>query len=204
MGGDLNSAAALRDHYGEPSERAAKKTLDRLDKHCRAVIAKSPFLVLGTAASDGSVDVSPKGDHPGFVEVIDDRTLAIPDRLGNNRVDSFQNLLENPQVGIIFMVPGLGETLRVNGHAALSTEPDLLAGMAVNGKPPRAALVVTVDEAFLHCAKAIIRSKLWEPETRIERKSLPSLGQMLADQIEGQDAESAEAAVQDAYATKLY
>jgi PPOX class probable FMN-dependent enzyme len=204
MSGDLNTAAALRDHYGEPTRRAASKTLDRLDKHCRAIIAKAPFLVLGTAGGDGSVDVSPKGDGPGFVRVIDDRTLAIPDRPGNNRVDGFLNLLENPQVGILFLVPGLGETLRVNGHAELSTDADLLEGMAVNGKPPRAALIVKVDEAFLHCAKAIIRSKLWDPETRIERKSLPSLGQMLADQIEGVDAKEADAAIAKVYETKLY
>ncbi len=204
MSGNLNSSADLRAHYGAPSKRAASKTLDRLDKHCRAIIAKAPFLVLGTAGGDGSVDVSPKGDHPGFVQVIDDRTLAIPDRPGNNRVDSFQNLLENSQVGIIFLVPGLGETLRVNGHAELSTDAELLEGMAVNGKPPRAALVVTIDEAFLHCAKAIIRAKLWEPETRIERKSLPSLGQMLADQIESVDAEEADAAIQKGYKTTLY
>ena len=204
MSGDLSSAAALRDHYGAPSKRAASKTLKALDKHCRAIIAKAPFLVLGTAGGDGSVDVSPKGDHPGFVQVIDERTLAIPDRPGNNRVDSFQNLVENPQVGIIFLVPGLGETLRVTGHAALSTDAEVLEGMAVNGKPPRAALVVTIDEAFLHCAKAIIRAKLWEPETRIERKSLPSLGQMLADQIENVDAEEADAAIQKGYKTTLY
>ncbi len=204
MSGDLGTVAELRDHYGEPSSRAASKILDRLDKHCRAIIARSPFLVLGTAAGDGSIDVSPKGDHPGFVQVIDDRTLAIPDRPGNNRVDSFLNLIENPRVGMIFLVPGLGETLRVNGHAELSVDADLLAGMAVNGKPPRAALVVTVDEAFLHCAKAVIRAKLWDPETRIDRKSLPSLGQMLADQIEGVEADSADAAINEAYETKLY
>ena len=204
MSGDLNSAAALRDHYGEPTRRAASKTLDRLDEHCRAIIAKAPFLVLGTAGGDGSVDVSPKGDHPGFVRVIDDHTLAIPDRPGNNRVDGFLNLLETPQVGILFLVPGLGETLRVNGHAELSTDADLLEGMAVNGKPPRAALIVRVDEAFLHCAKAIIRSKLWEPETRIDRKSLPSLGQMLADQIENVDADEADAAIGKIYENTLY
>ena len=173
----------LREFYGEPSQRAKYKQLDKLDVHCRNFIAHSPFLVLSSAGADGSADASPKGDAPGFVVVLDDETLLIPDRLGNNRVDSFQNVMENPHVGLLFFVPGMNETLRVNGRASLTTDADLLEPLAVKGKAPQAGLLVKVDEAFLHCAKALIRSNLWAPATQIDRKSFPSMGKMLADQI---------------------
>ena len=173
----------LREFYGEPSQRAKYKQLDKLDVHCRNFIAHSPFLVLSSAGADGSADASPKGDAPGFVVVLDDQTLLIPDRLGNNRVDSFQNIMENPHVGLLFFVPGMNETLRVNGRASLTTDPALLEPLAVQGKAPKAGLLVKVDEAFLHCAKALIRSNLWAPATQIDRKSFPSMGKMLADQI---------------------
>ncbi|MCZ6842316.1 MAG: pyridoxamine 5'-phosphate oxidase family protein [SAR324 cluster bacterium] len=173
----------LREFYGEPSQRAKYKQLDKLDVHCRNFIAHSPFLVLSSAGADGSADASPKGDAPGFVVVLDDQTLLIPDRLGNNRVDSFQNVLENPHVGLLFFVPGMNETLRVNGRASLTTDAALLEPLAVQGKAPKAGLLVKVDEAFLHCAKALIRSNLWAPATQIDRKSFPSMGKMLADQI---------------------
>ncbi|MCZ6729611.1 MAG: pyridoxamine 5'-phosphate oxidase family protein [SAR324 cluster bacterium] len=173
----------LREFYGEPSQRAKYKQLDKLDVHCRNFIAHSPFLVLSSAGADGSTDASPKGDAPGFVVVLDDQTLLIPDRLGNNRVDSFQNIMENPHVGLLFFVPGMNETLRVNGRASLTTDAALLEPLAVQGKAPKAGLLVKVDEAFLHCAKALIRSNLWAPATQIDRKSFPSMGKMLADQI---------------------
>lgn len=200
----ITSAAQLEDLYGEPSERARRKVLNRLDVHCRRFIAASPFLVLGTAAADGSADCSPRGDAPGFVKVLDDRTLVIPDRLGNNRVDSMRNIVENPNIGLIFFVPGVNETLRVNGHARILCEPDLLADFAVNGKIPKTAIVMTVKEAFLHCAKALIRSRLWDPATQIERTSFPSLGRMLADQIAGLDPDEAEAGIAEAYRNRLY
>ena len=198
---DTESLVSL---YGEPSEVAVRKTLTRLDKHCRAFIAKSPFLVLGSAAAAGPADVSPKGDAPGFVQVLDDTTLLIPDRRGNNRLDGLRNVVENPHVALIFLVPGVGETLRVNGRAEITTDPALLTPLAVRGKAPATGLLVRVDEAFLHCAKAIMRSKLWDPETRIERKALPSLGRMIADQVEGFEAEATDAHVEESYRERLY
>ncbi len=200
----IADAAGLRALYGEPNVRAANKVLSRLDGHCRAFIGLSPFCVLGTAAADGSADCSPKGDAPGFVRVLDDETLLIPDRLGNNRVDSMSNILENPNVSLIFLVPGMNETLRVNGKAAITADGSLLDALAVNGKPPRTGLVVKVEEAFMHCAKALMRSKLWDPERRIDRTSFPSLGRILADQTGVQSPEAAEAAVEEAYRTRLY
>jgi PPOX class probable FMN-dependent enzyme len=201
---DITDADALRAHYGAVSALARDKAIPRLDQHCRAFIAASPFLVIGSAAGDGRADVSPKGDAPGFVQVLDDATLAIPDRPGNRRVDSMQNILENPEVALIFFVPGMNETLRVNGRARVSTDPDLLAPMAVNGKAPLSAIVVDVEEAFLHCAKALVRAQLWDPARHVERKSFPTLGQMIADQIAGVDAEDAEARVQDSIRNNLY
>ena len=200
----IEDAGALRQLHGEPSERARKKQLDRLDRHCRRFIELSPFLVMATADADGGCDASPKGDAPGFVLIEDDRTLLIPDRLGNNRLDGHMNILGNPHVGLIFFIPGVNETLRVNGRAAIVTEPTLLEGLAVQGKTPKTALRVHVEEAYLHCGKALIRSRLWNPETRIERSTLPSLGRMVADQIEGVDVAESEARIEQAYRDELY
>ncbi len=200
----FKNKAELRSYYGEPTERVRKKQLSRLDVHCRNFIALSPFLVMSTAAADGSTDASPKGDVPGFVVVQDDHTLLIPDRPGNNRVDSFQNLLENPHVGLLFFVPGMNETLRVNGRARLTIESEALAPMSVNGKTPRAALVVQVEEAYLHCAKALIRSRLWGPETQIDRKSFPTMGQMMADQIGGLDPVEVQKSYEERNRNRLY
>jgi PPOX class probable FMN-dependent enzyme len=200
----FTNKAELRSYYGEPAERARKKQLSQLDVHCRKFIELSPFFVLSTAAADGSTDASPKGDLPGFVAVLDDHTLLIPDRPGNNRVDSFQNVLENPHVGLLFFVPGINETLRVNGRAHLTIDPELLAPMSVNGKQPRAGLVVKVEEAYLHCAKALIRSQLWDPERQIDRKSFPTMGQMLADQIEGLDPVEVQKSYEERNRNRLY
>jgi PPOX class probable FMN-dependent enzyme len=201
---EITSTETLRDHYDPPSKRAVQKQIDHIDKHCRAFIALSPFLVIGTQGSDGLGDVSPKGDAPGFVLVKDEKTLVIPDRPGNNRTDTLLNLLDNPGVGLIFLVPGMNETLRVNGTARIVTDPDVLAEMQVNGRPPLSALVVDVKEAYLHCAKALIRSKLWADDHKIERKTFPSLGQIITDQIGYGDAEAADASIEEAYRTKLY
>src|SRR4029077_8078289 len=151
----IEDTASLRSCYPEPSELARRKNLARLDKHCRNFIALSPFLCLGTA-SDAGTDVSPRGDAPGFVRVLDDTTLLIPDRPGNNRLDSLGNLLANPNVGLLFLIPGIEETLRVNGSAEITTDARLLADAEVNGKRPKSALIVHVREAFLHCGKAVI------------------------------------------------
>lgn len=188
----IQDQESLRAHYGEPHERARKKQLPRLDAHCRNFIAASPFLALSSSGADGSCDCSPKGDAPGFVAVLDDETLLIPDRLGNNRVDTFSNIVENPHVGLLFFVPGMSEMLRVNGRAVLTTDPALLDPLSVNGKAPKSGLLVTVEEAYLHCAKAVIRSELWNPEKQIDRTTFPSMGRMLADQIEGLDPVEAE------------
>lgn len=200
----VETREALRDHYPPPLERARIKTLPKLDRHCRDFIALSPFLCMGTAAPEG-IDVSPRGDQPGFVRVLDDYTLAIPDWPGNNRLDSLTNLVANPQIGILFLIPGVQESLRVNGAARISTDDALLAQWTTNGKQPRSALVVTVREAFLHCGKALIRSRLWENDYRIERRRLPSYGCMLKDQIDiAQTAAEIEASVAESYRDKLY
>jgi len=200
----IGDIATLRARYGEIHTLALKKVLPALDEHCVAFIKISPFLILGSAAGDGRGDVSPKGDAPGFVKVLDRKRLAIPDRRGNNRADSLSNILENSNVALIFMVPGMNETLRVNGRAEISVEPALLEEMAVNAKPPNCALIIDVEEAFMHCPKALIRSKLWAPDSRIERKSFPTLGRILADQISGVDAADADRRVAEDSRTGLY
>ena len=191
--------------YGEPSERAVLKQLDHLDKHCQAFIEISPFLVIGTMGSDGLGDVSPRGDAPGFVKVKDEKTIYLPDRLGNNRTDTLSNILENSGVGLLFLVPGMNETLRVNGNAKITTDENILEGLSAEGKAPRSALEIKVEEAYLQCAKALIRSKLWEDDYKIERKNFPSLGKIISDQIgRGDDENKAERSIQKGYRTKLY
>ena len=179
----ITTESELREVFGWPSERATNKQIDRLDQHCRAIINKSPFLLLGTSAPSGRCDVSPKGDYPGFVRVLDDRTLAIPDLPGNNRLDTLTNILTNPQVGLIFMIPGMNETLRVNGKVRLVRDADLLESMAFKGKLPKLAIVVDVEEVFTHCPKAFLRSKLWSEESRIDRSELPSFAEILRDHV---------------------
>jgi PPOX class probable FMN-dependent enzyme len=194
----------LREIYGAPSERSLKKQLSRLDKHCRAFIARSPFLVIASSDPSGRCDASPKGDMPGFVHVVDDETLLIPDRLGNNRVDTIGNLLARPGVGLIFLVPGLNETLRVNGRAQITTDRGLLEPLAVNGKVPRSGILVSADEVYFHCGKALIRSDLWNPEKQLRRSEFPSLGHILADQIGGISVEESERLTAEGYKTRLY
>ena len=201
----LRTEDALREVYGHASGRAATKAIPSLDPHCRRFIELSPFLVMGSAAKDGAADVSPKGDMPGFVRVPDEHTLVIPDRPGNRRIDSMTNIVENPHVAVIFMIPGISETLRVNGRAHVSVDPDLLQSMAVNGKPAVSAIVVQVDEAYLHCAKAFIRSKLWDPAVQQDRKVLPPLSKMIADQTNTTiDVEASEKQLEQAYRETLY
>jgi PPOX class probable FMN-dependent enzyme len=177
---DITSVEQLRAIYGEPRVTAAHKVVHRVDDHIAAFIAKSPFLLMATISADGRMDVSPKGDLPGFVHVRDERTLLYPDRPGNNRIDGLQNIVETGRIGLIFLVPGVRETLRINGSARISVEPELLARFAVNGKLPRSVTVIEVDEAFFHCARALIRSGLWDPARHIDRSELPSMGTILA------------------------
>jgi hypothetical protein len=183
----ISSEAELRARYRAPSELALRKQLGHLDHNCRRFIALSPFLCLATASEDG-VDNSPRGDAPGFVEVLDERTLLIPDRPGNNRLDSLANIVRNPQVGLLFLIPGVTETLRVNGRARIVTSPPMLERFAVNDRAPAVAILVATQEVFLHCSKALIRSRLWQDDARVDRKVLPSLGRMIAEAADRQPA----------------
>ena len=180
---DADAARALVEGYGKVSPVAAKKDIGRIDPHMKRFIETSPFCCVATADVEGKQDVTPRGDPPGSFKVIDEGTLAIADRPGNNRLDTLKNLVANPQIGLIFMIPGMNETTRVNGTARFSVDPELLESMAVQGKAPRSAIVVTVREAYMHCPKAFMRSKLWEPESFIDRKSFPSLIAMIGDQV---------------------
>jgi len=193
------SQEALRALIGEPADPVPRERLSSLDDHCRAFIARSPFLLVGTSSAAGLSDVSPRGDAPGFVRVLDDQTLAIPDRVGNRRIDSLLNILENPHAGLLFMIPGVDETLRVNGRAMLVRDEDLLAGMAAQGKRPNLAVAVSVEECFLHCPKAFLRSGLWDTSRFVARTAMPSLARILLDQTRPSDrsAEEHERIVQD-------
>jgi uncharacterized protein len=204
MDGSAPTVEDLRSFYGEPRILARGKVLRQLDRHCRNFIARSPFLVLGTANAEGDQDVSPRGDPPGFVKVLADGRLAIPDRPGNRRVDSLANIATNPRLALLFMVPGFDETLRVSGRAEFTRDPALLESLAVKGKPAVAAILVDVEEAFFHCAKAMIRSALWDPSGRTDRGEMPSLGRILADQIGGLDPADADATVERSNRTRLY
>ncbi len=194
----------LRDTYPPPLERAVLKSQPALDAHMKAFIALSPFLCLGTSSASGA-DVTPRGDRPGFVQVPDDHTLLVPDWPGNNRLDSLGNIVESPAVGLLFFVPGMLETLRVNGTADVSFDEALIARWDVDGKRPRSVLRVAVTEAFLHCGKALIRSRLWEPGSQIDRRTLPTYGQMLKDQTRlPVTAEDIQRSVEEGYAKRLY
>jgi len=200
----IENAGRLRETYGAPSDRSLKKQLSRLDKHCRDFIARSPFVVIASADTSGRCDASPKGDAPGFVRVMNDETLLIPDRLGNNRVDTLGNLVTRPGIGLIFFVPGINETLRVNGRARVTTNPALLDPLAVNGKVPRSGILVAAEEIYFHCGKALIRSDLWNPDKQIGHSDFPSLGRILADQIGGISVEESERYTAESYKTRLY
>lgn len=179
----IRSIDALRSRYGRPSERAVRKQLDRLDAHCRRFVELSPFVLLASSARTGQADVSPRGGAPGFVQVLDDRTLAIPDSPGNNRLDSLSNIVENPEVALLFLVPGVDEVMRVNGTAEVLDDETLRAGLAARGRAPATVIRVAVRDTYLHCAKAVMRARLWHEDAKVERSTLPSLGQMLKDQI---------------------
>ena len=191
----------LRALYPPVLERARLKTQHKLDKHCRAFIEKSPFCTLATQGPDGA-DVTPRGDAPGFVHILDDHTLGVPDWRGNNRLDSLTNVLANPAVGLLFFIPGAQETLRVNGAAHITADPAITHRWTTNNNHPATALVITINEAFLHCGKALIRSKLWHDDYKTQ---IPPYGHMLKDQIQVPDtAEDMQASIEEAYKTKLY
>jgi PPOX class probable FMN-dependent enzyme len=179
----VTSEAELREIVDEPPQSTWGKDIARIDEHARTIIAHSPFLALATSNSDGTCDVSPRGDPPGSVLVLDDHRLALADRPGNHRVDNFRNVLHNPHVGLLFVVPGMNETLRVNGRAAIVADAPFFDDMAVKGKRPRLALLIEVQELYMHCAKAFLRSSLWKPETWPDRNDLPTLGRIAKDQM---------------------
>lgn len=177
--------AALRSLFGTLSDLARQKSRRALDRHSEAFIRRAPFLCIGTQDGAGRADMSPRGDPPGFVRILDPTTIAIPDRPGNNRLDTLANIVANPNVGLIFIIPGFEDTLRINGKGRLVTAPDLLAEMAVDGRVPRLAILVEIEEVFLHCAKAFRRSKLWDPTQFQDRSEMPSLARMILDQTTG-------------------
>jgi len=176
----IRDEAALDALYGAPPPGAIAKEIDYLHPHYQAMIAASPFMAMATSGP-GGLDCSPRGDPAGFVHVLDIRTLLIPDRRGNNRADSLRNLIHDPRIALLFLIPGVGETLRVNGCGVISTDPDLRARFEFGGTLPRSVIVVTVERVYFQCPKALVRSELWNPEKRVERRSLPSTGTILAD-----------------------
>lgn len=200
---DIRSEAELRGTYANPGEAASKKLMPRLDKHARAFIALSPFLVIASRGPGGA-DCSPRGDGAGFVQVVDDRTLLIPDRRGNNLLDTLGNVVADPEIGLLFFVPGVAETLRANGTASIVTDPVRLEPLAVRGQVPASAMEVAIRQVYFHCGRSLIRAKLWDPETQVEKGGFPSLGRIIADQVAGIDAEEADKRLEEAYTTRLY
>jgi hypothetical protein len=183
----LKTVEELRAIYGEPHARSVAKEISYLNGQYQAFVKASPFVVLASSG-EGGLDCSPKGDTPGFVRIIDERTLAVPDRPGNNRIDNLLNIIADPRVSLLFIVPGVGETLRVNGRAEILNDPELLQSFAVNGKLPRTVLIVSVESVYFHCSRALVRSKLWDPAQHIARGEMPSAGTMIAAISEEFDA----------------
>lgn len=180
----ITAEAELRALHPAPMSRATDKVLSHLDQHCRAILELAPFCVLSTQGPNGA-DVSPRGDPPGFIRALDEKTILLPDRVGNNRLDAFVNILSNPRVGLLVIVPGMGETLRINSTAQITDDARVLADSAMDGHAPKVGLVIRIEEAFLHCPKAFVRSRLWDAERHIDRKLLPSYPKMLLDHVQG-------------------
>jgi PPOX class probable FMN-dependent enzyme len=192
----------LRGVLGEPSELVRSKVSDRLNDLTRQFVERSPFLCLATSAADGTCDVSPRGDPAGFVRIVDERNLLLPDRPGNRLADSLRNVLENPNVGLLFIVPGVTDTLRVNGRASIVTDPELLEPCAVEGKVPKLALQIEIDQVFTHCSKAFLRARLWDPEGFVSRDELPSPGELLCSVGADVDADTYDAERTERYARR--
>lgn len=199
----ITTPEQLRQLYAQPRERSLKKQLPRLDRYCRQFIGLSPFCLLSSQSASGQADVSPRGDRAGFVRVMDDHTLLIPDWPGNNRLDSLSNILSNPAVGLLFLVPGIDETLRVNGRAEIRDDLELLGLFAHGERLPITVLVIKVEEAYLHCAKALMRSRLWQADLQVDRDVLPSMGEMLKEQTGAAVAET-QAEMLERYKQTLY
>ncbi|NNC83174.1 MAG: pyridoxamine 5'-phosphate oxidase family protein [Flavobacteriales bacterium] len=188
----IETEQELRALYKQPSERAAKKCLPRLDPHATRFIQRCPFAIIATYDSSGRLDASPRGGRPGFIHVVDEQTLLVPDAKGNNRLDSLTNILQTGRIASLFLIPGMDETLRLNGHAEIRTDAELLVHFASEKNPPISCIQVHVEEVFLHCAKAFMRSRLWDNDTQIDRSEFPPLGQMLTDQLNIPNTESDE------------
>ncbi|GAA4882449.1 pyridoxamine 5'-phosphate oxidase family protein [Flaviramulus aquimarinus] len=199
----IKSESQLRELYGYPKGRAKDKVLNHLEKHAIHFIETSPFLVMSTSSHDGKQDASPRGGSSGFVKVMDSKTLVIPDAKGNNRVDSISNIVETGTIGVLFLIPGINETLRINGSAYLSTDTAYLDVFTSEKNPPKACIVIRVEESFLHCAKAFMRSKLWEGSAQIDRDTFPTIGQMLKDQLGSTEAPESREAMEKRYEKDL-
>ena len=199
---EITTEEALRELIGEPADIVRAKVSDRVNDLTRRFIDLSPFVLLATSAADGTCDVSPRGDPAGFVRVVDERTLLVPERPGNRLADSLRNILRNPNVGLLFLVPGVGDTLRVNGHAVITTDRELLEPLAVEGKVPALGLLIEVDQVFTHCSKAFIRSDLWNPGRHINRAELPSSGEVHRSLNPSFDAERYDAERAERYARR--
>lgn len=202
----IKSEEELRSIIGTPSELVKNKVITHLDHHCIDFISKSPFIVLSTSDNNGYCDASPRGDQPGFVQVLNEKQLIIPERPGNKKIDSLTNILSNPKIGLLFFIPGLGETLRINGYATIVKDEKLLMKMAVRGKTPLLGIGVEVEECFLHCAKAFKRSGLWEPNTWADKTELPTPAKILLEhaKLPNSSVESIQKRLEDGYKNRLY
>ncbi len=202
----IADATELRTVVGAPNPGSVNKEMPRFDELCRQFLSMSPILFVSTVGADGKADVSPRGDLPGFIKILDERTIAIPDRPGNRRVDTMSNILSNPSgsVGLIFLVPGVDEVIRASGRAIVSSDPTVLAAMAVNGKLPKLAVVITLDEVFFHCGKALKRAGLWDPVRQIDRKSFPSYAEVIHKRRPNEPLEKIEKFIADNYENELY
>ncbi len=199
----VTTMEALESLYGEPARRSLIKELDHISDHYRAFIEAAPFVVIASVGEEG-LDCSPRGDPAGFVHVRDDKTVQIPDRRGNNRIDTLRNIVRDPRVSLLFLIPGIGETLRINGRAEITTDPDLCATFAINGKTPATVLNVRVERVYFQCQKALARSRLWAPETQIERDRLPSTGTIIKALDEAFDAAAYDANYPEHMAKTIY
>ncbi|MFS1512088.1 pyridoxamine 5'-phosphate oxidase family protein [Chengkuizengella sp. SCS-71B] len=202
----VTSEEELREMLGYPSERAIKKVVSKLDSHCRQYLRLSPFVVLSTSDANGICDVSPRGDAPGFIHIIDDKHIVLPERQGNKRMDSIKNILSNQHVGLIFLIPGLKETLRINGKACVIKDQEMLKHMAVNEQVPLLGIGIQIEECFVHCGKSLIRSQLWDQKTWTDKKNLPSIPHMMADHVNVSNISPKviEESLQESYTKRLY
>ncbi len=204
----ISTVAELRELYDAPRQMVIDKQQDRLDQYSKQFLQLSPFSILSTVSASGLMDCSPKGDYPGFIKVLDSKTIAIPDRPGNNRLDSITNIVENPQIGVLLLVPGFGECLRINGEARIVTNRSLLEQFEYQGKLPKSLIVVAIKEVYFHCAKAIARSQLWKEETKVDREVMPSLGRILMSQVNAgakeEEVRAVEEGIEERLKTTLY